>query len=175
MLENIGAGIFFIIWLPLTIGIFMKLKEGKTIVSFDGVNGYLSAYLGIFVWAGFIAAVILLIPLFLLKSVFMFLINHWEITLAVIVGIGYLLYSGNSNENAQSEGSDVQSVSSDNPLSEEPTNTLSLSETHKRDSPLSDTIVARNDTKTPVKYCGHCGAPMASEDLFCGNCGKTSN
>ena len=49
MLENIGAGILFIIWLPLTIAIFMKMKEGKTVVSFDGVNGYLSAYLSIFV------------------------------------------------------------------------------------------------------------------------------
>lgn len=175
MLENIGAGIFFIIWLPLTIGIFMKLKEGKTIVSYDGLNGFFNEYLGMLVGAGFIAAVILLIPFLLLRSVFMFLINHWEITLAVIVGIGYLLNRGNSNENAQSEDRNVQSASSDNPISEEPTNTLSLSETHKRDSPLSDTIVARNDTKTPVKYCGHCGAPMASEDLFCGNCGKTSN
>ena len=175
MLENIGAGILFIIWLPLTLGIFVKLKEGKTVVSFDGVNGYLSAYLGIFVWAGFIAAVILLIPFLLLRSVFRFLINHWEITLAVIVGIGYLLNRGSSNENAQSEDSNVQRGSSDNPVSEEATNTLSLSETYKRDSPLSDTIVARNDTKTSVKYCGHCGAPMATEDFFCGNCGKTSN
>ena len=88
------------------------MKEGKTVVSFDGVNGYLSAYLSIFVWAGFIAIIILLIPFLLLRSVFRFLINHWEITLAVIVGIGYLLNRGSSNENAQSEDSNVQRGSS---------------------------------------------------------------
>lgn len=175
MLENIGAGILFIIWLPLTIAIFMKMKEGKTVVSFDGVNGYLSAYLSIFVWAGFIAIIILLIPFLLLRSVFRFLINHWEITLAVIVGIGYLLNRGSSNENAQSEDSNVQRGSSDNPISEEPINTLSTSEMNKGESLLSDSIGAKNDTKPAVKYCGHCGAPMATEDLFCGNCGKTSN
>ena len=175
MLENIGAGILFIIWLPLTIAIFMKMKEGKTVVSFDGVNGYLSAYLSIFVWAGFIAIIILLIPFLLLRSVFRFLINHWEITLAVIVGIGYLLNRGSSNENAQSEDSNVQRGSSDNPISEEPINTLSTSEMNKGESLLSDSIGAKNDTKPSVKYCGHCGAPMATEDLFCGNCGKTSN
>jgi len=175
MLENIGAGILFIIWLPLTIAIFMKMKEGKTVVSFDGVNGYLSAYLSIFIWAGFIAIIILLIPFLLLRSVFRFLINHWEITLAVIVGIGYLLNRGSSNENAQSEDSNVQRGASDNPISEEPINTLSTSEMNKGESLLSDSIGAKNDTKPAVKYCGHCGTPMATEDLFCGNCGKTSN
>ena len=151
------------------------MKEGKTVVSFDGVNGYLSAYLSIFVWAGFIAIIILLIPFLLLRSVFRFLINHWEITLAVIVGIGYLLNRGSSNENAQSEDSNVQRGSSDNPISEEPINTLSTSEMNKGESLLSDSIGAKNDTNPAVKYCGHCGAPMATEDLFCGNCGKTSN
>ena len=186
MLENIAAGVIFIIWLPLTILIFMKLKKGKTIVSYDGVNGFFSAYLGIFVVAGFIAILIILLPLVFLRSVFLFLYEHWKVTLLVIIGIGYLL--NRNNENTQSETNNNAPL--DTSVSEASTNTISMSETCKgaslkekeipsvnmqRKSLLSNVTSAENNNKTSVKYCRYCGTPMAAEDLFCGNCGKPSN
>ena len=187
MLENVAAGVIFIIWLPLTLLIFMKLKKGKTIVSYDGLNGFFSAYLGIFVLAGFIAILIILLPLMFLRSVFLFLYEHWKVTLLVIIGIGYLL--NKNSENTQLETNNLHNTPLDTSVSEESANTTSMSETRKgasleekeiplanmqRKSLLSNVTSAENN-KTLVKYCGYCGAPMATEDLFCSNCGKPSN
>ena len=79
MLESIGGFLLFIIWVPLTFVIFVKLKEGKQIISFDGMNGFFSAYLDILIMAGFLAALVLALPIIILGGIFGFLLDNWKI------------------------------------------------------------------------------------------------
>lgn len=148
MLESIGGLILFIIWVPLTLVIFVKLKEGKQIISFNGINGFFSAYLDILIMAGFLAALILALPVMIIGGIFSFLIDNWKIIAGIIllgVGVGYYKREHGS---IGGDGAD--------PLD------------HRQDGPG----VGDDKQLSAPGFCDNCGAKLDSDSRFCAHCGK---
>lgn len=142
--------LFLVAWFVVTVVIFMWLKSRATLVSFNGATGFLNAYMGLFIEAGIAAAVVIAIPLWILKSI------GWYLVGGVVV-IGIVLAIANNNSNIKSNSQDIQKQQ-----------TMSIQE--RQISPEhSEKLVSSNSEK---RFCGNCGAPMEIDSQFCGKCGK---
>jgi len=141
--------LFLVAWLVVTVVIFMWLKSRTTVVSFNGATGFLNAYLELLVEAGIAAAVIVAIPLWVLKTIGWYLVGG-----VVVIGIILAVVNGNSNKDDKSLDTQQQKM---------PTQ-----DSHLISNRSEDAASVNNEKR----FCGNCGAPMEAGSQFCGNCGK---
>lgn len=73
--------LFMILWIIVTIVIFSYLKSRTSVISFNGTTGFLEAYLGLLIESGIFAGIIVAVPLYLLKSIGMYVIGA-----AIVIG-----------------------------------------------------------------------------------------
>lgn len=134
-----------VVWLILTVVIFICLKNRTNVVSFNGATGFLQAYLELLIEAGIAAGFVVGICFWILKSIGWYLVGG-----VVIIGIIIAIFSSNSSSRNNSQ----ESLSADNNI--------------QIDNPNSTSTVTNSENK----FCGNCGAPVESESQFCGHCGK---
>lgn len=153
MLESIGGFLLFIIWVPLTFVIFVKLKEGKQIISFDGMNGFFSAYLDILIMAGFLAALVLALPIIILGGIFGFLLDNWKIIAGIVLLVAGVCYYNNEHETDSEEKIACKGADSLNhgPDGAEDGNAKQLA---------------------APGFCDNCGTKLDPDSRFCAHCGK---
>lgn len=70
IMDTVLIGGFLVLWIPLTIWIFIKYKNHITMISFNGAKGFFDGYEGMLIESAVAAAAIILIPFLLLYYVF---------------------------------------------------------------------------------------------------------
>lgn len=112
-MDAIIGILFLIVWIPLTIFICSKLAGSTTVISLDGLNGLFTGYLQILILSGVIAAAIIVIPFWFLGGLLDFIWEHWEIFLAIGMGVYYLFSKGSKAESDDKEENKDKEASDD--------------------------------------------------------------
>jgi len=86
--------LFFILWVIATFAIFIYLKNRTSVISFNGMTGFIDAYLGLLIESGIAAAVVVGVPLWILQKVGLYIIG----AVVIIAVIAMVVKKGGNND-----------------------------------------------------------------------------
>ena len=178
-MGELGALIILVIAVPLWVYLTYKIYcsiSGNTISLASDTLGHMWNHYDMLITAGLIAAVVVAIPVAILRYIFDSVIG--TIILVVIVGaIAYNLQSGNSSNETSDNGdtnSNIEASGNDDTNSNIEANS---------NTETSGNIEANGNSEEPKqtatavakKFCEQCGAELGEGNVFCGKCGAKVN
>ena len=109
MIETLGEFALGIMWLILTVVIFVAILKNTRTISLNGPAGFLQSWLSSLIFSGIIAGIIVGLGASIIMWVFNFIVAHWKVFAGIaVVVVGLICYGAKDTDSEENKSIENQ-------------------------------------------------------------------